>query len=65
MVSVNYAAWSYLEALISECTNLSLRDHLVARRMSYERNIIAGLKHIGVAETPSTSLFQALVAGVS
>lgn len=65
MVSVNYAAWSYLGAMISECANLSLRNHLVARRMSYERSIIAGLKRIGVAEKPSISLFQALVAGVS
>ncbi|KAH9227517.1 hypothetical protein K456DRAFT_42067 [Colletotrichum gloeosporioides 23] len=61
-VSINYAAWCFIGIKMAETASGDIHKHLKSSKRFYEQNIIYGLRHMSVADLPTTALFQALVS---
>ncbi|CAI0649281.1 unnamed protein product [Colletotrichum noveboracense] len=62
IVSINYAAWCFIGIKMAETASGDIHKHLKSSKRFYEQNIIYGLRHMSVADLPTTALFQALVS---
>lgn len=65
MVNVNFFVWMLLGGSDPKGVASGMRRHLAKKRLQYENNLQSALYRIGVLDTPSMALFQALLSGVS
>lgn len=65
IVNVNFSVWMLLGGSDPESVGSGMRKHLLKKRLQYENNTRNALHRIGILDTPSVSLFQALLSGVS
>lgn len=64
IVNVNVIAWIYLSASNSDKVGCRMQRHLSDKAEQYKRNILTALHRIGVLDSASLPLFQALLSGV-
>lgn len=65
IVNVNFFVWMLLGRSDPKSVGSRMRKHLLKKRSQYENNTRNALHRIGILDTPSIPLFQALLSGVS